>query len=344
MGAFTFFAFLPRYSKIDSLHLYTVAVSCIIKESFPKRRIFMELRQLKSLAAERVAASRYNANKLALLFTGAQVAMSFLITLVNFLLSRQIEGTGGLGGLGTRTILTAAQMLLLVFGTLVTPFWNLGYTRAALNTVRRGDAEPRTLLEGFRLFLPALRLFFLQAALISVAFFVAVQAGTILYMLTPISEAAMQLIESLLAGGEAALTAPGAIDQLISVFWPMYLLIGVALLVTMLPLLYRLRLVEFSLVDGEEKALKNLAWSNHRMRGKCFWMFKLDLSFWWFFLLQGLAAVLAYGDLLFGGGDVTYWIFYVLSAGAQLAIGWAFFPKVQATYALAYEEITTDTE
>lgn len=304
----------------------------------------MDIRQLKIQAAERVAASRFDAKKLALLFTGVLVALSFLMTLVNFLLSKQIEGTGGLGGIGTRTILTAAQMLVLVFGTLVTPFWNLGYTRAALDTVRRGDAEPRTLLEGFRLFLPALRLFLLQAALISAAFFVAMQAGTILYMLTPLSEAAIGVIESLLAGGEAALADPAAIDQLMQVFWPMYLLIGIALLVTILPIIYRLRLVEFSLVDGEEKALKNLAMSNFRMHGKCFWMFRLDLSFWWYFLLQGLAAALAYGDLLINSGDAAYWIFYLLSAGAQLVIGWAFLPKVQATYALAYEEITNDEE
>ena len=37
---------------------------------------------------------------------------------------------------------------------------------------------------------------------------------------------------------------------------------------------------------------------------------------------------------------MAYWIFYILSALAQLAVGWAFLPRVQTAYALAYEEIS----
>ncbi len=163
-----------------------------------------------------------------------------------------------------------------------------------------------------------------------------------LYMLTPASMAALEMMETVLAGGEAAMTDPAVMEQMLQVFWPMYLLIALVLLVALIPVFYRLRLVEFSLVDGKERALLNMAHSNFRMRYNCLWMFKLDLSFWWYFLLQGLAAALAYGDLLFGGGDVAYWVFYLLSAGAQLFIGWRFLPTVQASYALAYEEITKE--
>ena len=300
----------------------------------------MEIRQLKALARERVAANRFDSKKLALIFTGAAVALSLVMTLINFLLSRQIEGTGGLSGLGTRTILSAIQMFVLIGGTLVTPFWNLGYIQASLDTARDGSATPKTLLEGFRLFLPAVRLFLLQGALLTVVFVVAVQAGTMLFMLTPASAVAMELIEQLLAGGEAAFADPAIAGQMVSIFWPMYLMIGIVLLAALLPVLYRLRLVEYYLVDGLERALQNMVLSNTRMRGNCLWMFRLDVSFLWFYLLQGLAVVLAYGDYFFGGSDVAYWIFYILSALAQLAVGWAFLPRVQTAYALAYEEIS----
>lgn len=302
----------------------------------------MEIKQLKELARQRVNESQYDAKKLALIFTGASVALGFVMTLVSFLLNQQMEGTVGLRGMDTRAILSTVQMTVMIVGALAAPFWNLGYTRAALDTVRTGNAKPYTLLEGFRVFLPALRLFFLQAALITVIMIVGVQAGTILYMLSPASTATMAVVEEMLAGGEAAFADPAIVEKLFKLFWPMYLLIGIVLLVALIPVLYRLRLVEFSLMDGQEKALKNMAWSNYRMRGKCFWMFKLDVSFWWYFLLQGLAAALAYGDQFFGGNDVAYWVFYVLSAGAQLVIGWAFLPYVQSSYALAYEEITKE--
>ena len=304
----------------------------------------MEIRQLKAMAQERVNSARFDARKLALLFTAAGVVLSVVLTLVSFILSKQMESTGGLGGIGIRTVLSAVQMLTLLGGTLVMPFWNLGYTRAALDTVRDGGAEPRTLLEGFRLFLPAVRLFLLQSALITLIVVVGIQAGTMLYMLSPVSMAAMDVVESLLAGGEAALADPAAMEKLVSVFWPMYLLIAVVLLAALIPVLYRLRLVEFSLVDGMEKALQNMALSNFRMRGKCFWMFKLDISFWWYYLLQGLAVVLAYTDVLFGGGAVAYWVCYLLSAAAQIVIGWAFLPRVQASYALAYEALTKEEQ
>ncbi len=300
----------------------------------------MEIRQLKALACQRVKDAPYSARMLALLFVGATAVLSFVITLVSFLLSRQMEGTGGLGGIGTRAMLSAIQMTVMLGGAVMVPFWNLGYTRAALNTARGDEAVPATLLEGFRLFFPALRLFFLQAALLLVLLFIGVQVGTILYMLTPVSGAAMEMIEQLLAAGEAALTDPAATKLLVQAFWPMYALILLVLLVLFIPVLYRLRLVEFSLVDGQHKALRNMAQSNVQMWGKCFWMFRLDLSFWWYFLLQLLTAALAYGDLLVGGGDVAYWAFYLVSAGAQLALGWWYLPRVQTTYALAYDEIT----
>ena len=296
----------------------------------------MDIQQLRALAKQRADSAHYNAGKLALLFTGAAVALSFLITLVGFLLTKQMEGTGGLGGIGLRAALSSIQTLVTMAGALALPFWNLGYTRAALDTARDGSAEPRTLFSGFRLFFPALRLFVLQALLYTLIITFVAQAGAILYMFTPASTKTIEMMETILSGGEAMMMDPGIMDQLVEAAWPMYLLIGILLLVVFIPVMYRLRLVEFSLVDGKEKALQNMLRSNYVMRGHCFWMFRLDLSFWWYFLLQGLATVLAYGDLLIGG-DVAYWVFYILSAGAQLFIGWKFLPQVHTTYALAYD-------
>ena len=296
----------------------------------------MDIQQLKVLARQRADSSRYNTQKLALLFTGAAVALSFLITLIGFLLTKQMEDTSGLGGIGLRTTLFSIQTLVMLAGAVVLPFWNLGYTRAALDTARDGIAEPKTLLSGFRLFFPALRLFFLQAMLYTLIIPLVAQAGSILYLLSPFSMEAIEKVDTLLASGEAALADPAIMQQLVQMLWPMYLIVGILLLVVFIPVMYRLRLVEFSLADGKEKALQNMLRSNYVMRGHCFWMFRLDLSFWWYFLLQGLAAVLAYGDLLIGG-DVAYWVFYLLSAAAQLFIGWKFLPQVHTTYALAYD-------
>ena len=303
----------------------------------------MDIRQLKAQAQQKVADARYDAKKLALLFTGAAVALSFVITLIGFLMTKQMEGTGGLGGIGLRTALSSVQVLAMLTGMVVLPFWNLGYTRASLDTARDGSAEPRTLLSGFRLIFPAIRLFVLQWILYVLLVSLVMQAATTLYMFTPSSTAAMDFMSQILAGDAAMLIDPSTTDRLVQLFWPLYLIMGVMLLVILLPVFYRLRLLPFALTDGHEKALQNMLRSNFLMRGNCLWLFKLDVSFWWYFLLNGLAVVLAYGDLLVGG-DIAYWGFYILSAGAQLLLGWKFLPQVQTTYALAYDTIVNKKE
>lgn len=298
----------------------------------------MDIQVLKSKARQRLEAARFAPRRLALIFTGVGVGVSFLMTLVSFILSRQIGMAGGLGGLGLRTALSVAQILLMLAGTLATPFWNLGYTKASLETARGGDARPRTLLEGFRLFFPAVRLFFAQGALVILLILIAVQGGTMLFLFSPFSHATMQKVQQLLGNGTALPEDPAVMGQLMEMFWPVYLVIALVLLALLIPVMYRMRLVEFSLVDGQEQALRNMLRSNRLMRGKCWAMFRLDLSFWWYFLLQGLAGLVAYGDTVVGG-DVAFWAFYLVSAAAQLAISWAFLPRVQVTYGLCYDKI-----
>lgn len=301
----------------------------------------MEIKQVKALARERIANARFDAKKLALIFTGATVLLSLAVSLISFLLDQQMDGAVGLAGLGTRAALSLVQSLVMMASLVVTPFWNLGYVRATLDTARDGSAEPRTLLSGFGRIFPAVRLYLLRTLLITVVIFGSTQIGMTLFMFTPASEAAMTTMDSLLAAGETALMDEAVAGQLIKLFWPMYVLAGAAALTLLIPLLYRLRLVEFSLMDGQDRAIKNMLTSNLHMRGHCVWMFKLDVSFWWYFLLQGLTAVVAYGDIILGiETDVAYWVCVLASAILQLVLGWKFLPYVQTTYALAYDEIT----
>lgn len=301
----------------------------------------MDIQMVRAMARERVENARYPAKRLALLFVGATVAVGFLLTLVSFLLDRQMASHGGLGGLGTRTMLTMIQTLLMAVSTLVMPFWNLGYTDAVLATARGEAAEPRRLLGGFRRVFPAIRLFLLQAAVVMGVCFFGMQAGSILYMLSPASDGAMIFLEQMMQ--DVTVIDEAMALQILKLMWPMYALIGVVILALLVPISYRLRLTEFSLMDGEEKALKNMVNSNRKMRGNCWKFFRLDLSFWWYYLLQALAATLAYGDALFPG-EVAYWGFYIASGVAQLLVGYFFMPRVMTTYAVAYEELTKEKE
>lgn len=302
----------------------------------------MDIKMIRAVARERVENAKYSARKLALLSVGATVAVGFLLTLVGFLLEKQMESHVGLGGLEIRTFLSLIQTVLMIGGTAAIPFWNLGYTGAALKTARGEVAEPKALLAGFRVFFPALRLFLLQMAVIMAVCLVGMQVGTILYMLSPASDGAMIFLEQMMQ--DATVIDEAMAMRILKLMWPMYVLIGVVILGLLIPIVYRLRLVEFSLMDGEERALLNMANSYRKMRGNCLSFFRLDLSFWWYYLLQALAATLAYGDVFFGNNPVAYWGFYIASCGAQLAVGYCCLPRVMTTYAAAYDEITKEKE
>ena len=73
-----------------------------------------------------------NPKRLALIHTAIALGASFLLTLINYLLSLGIADTGGLDGVGTRTLLSTAQAMLELAVMLALPFWQLGIFYAAL--------------------------------------------------------------------------------------------------------------------------------------------------------------------------------------------------------------------
>ena len=76
-------------------------------------------------------------------------------------------------------------------------------------------------------------------------------------------------------------------------------------------------------------------------------LFKVDLSFWWFYLLQALTVLVAYGNELLPlmgvelpwSGKVSYFVVLILCYGGQLALFWWKCNEVQLTYAACYEAL-----
>ena len=106
-------------------------------------------RDMRKQAKDALASASYNPRKLALIHGGVMLGISLLITLVNFLLSKQIDSATGLSGLGTRTTLGTIQSILQIANTVLMPFWEIGFLAAAVNMVRKEQTGPRTLLSGF---------------------------------------------------------------------------------------------------------------------------------------------------------------------------------------------------
>ncbi len=314
----------------------------------------MDIRSLKAAAAQSLAESTYDPKKLALLHTGAALLLSLVLTLLNYLLTRSIDNTAGLAGIGTRSILTSAQSLLSIVGNIALPFWEIGFLFAALSMARKESVGPAHLLEGFRRFRAVLRLLLLQTLLYTGVAMGCFYAATTIFVFTPLSNGMAEAVEGLLSGTDAAALAQQSdmiAEAVMPYMIPLYVIFGILLLVVAVPLFYRFRMAQFALMDQDAAGARAAMKASSRMtRKKRLFLFKLDLSFWWFYGAQVLILVIAFGDALLKligialpvSDDAAMFLFFGAQLLLQLALAWYCGSYVQTTYAHCYDMLKQD--
>lgn len=297
-------------------------------------------RGLKAAAEEALGAASHDPRKLILIHTAASVALSLVLALVDYLLEEQIGGTGGLSGVGNRAILETVQTVLMVAQLAAVLFWQIGYVFVALRISRRQSVGPESLLEGFRRFGPVLRLRLMETLLYGGRCLICIYAGSVIFSMTPWA-APMQAAYEI--GTEEALLL--AMDECIV---PLMGIVAVLMLLLMVPYAYRLRMADYVLMDrpktGAMEAIRKSRLLMYRNRMN---LFKVDLSFWWFYALEMLVTMIAYGDILlpiFGvelpwSATVSYYVFLVLCYIGQLVLYWWRGNTVQVSYAMCYEAL-----
>ncbi len=304
---------------------------------------------LKQAAGVSLSQASYDPKLLILLHTGVILLVNVLLALVDYLLAQQIGTTGGLSGLGMRSFLTTVQSVLQLAQVIFLPFWQIGYLFAVLKISRGEPADPRSLTEGFRHLGPVLRLKLLQGLLYGGIAVICVYAGTFLYLMTPGASSLMRQMLYLMMDSsimENPDTLQAALYTAMEGHIVPLLLISLAVfLCGSAPVFYHYRLADMILMDRPSKgALHALRTSRKMMKGNCMAMVKLDLGFWRFYLLEGLALALCYGDFLLaalgvalpGPAAVHYFAFLILSLLAQLWLYWWRKNEISVTYAKAY--------
>lgn len=312
----------------------------------------MDIRNPKALcfeARQALSAQRFDPKKLALLHTGAAAVFSLVLTVLNFLLSKQMENAVGLSGVGLRSILATAQSVLSIASFAIIPFWEFGFTAAGLRISRQQQAEPPTLLEGFRRWGGVLRLTLLRFVFYIAIMFVCVQVASVVYMISPFSAPFMEAMLTVMESGTALDDA--AIQALLPSMLPLYGIMVILLCLLLIPALYRLRMAEFALLDEPRAAaLPAMLKSWHMMRGNCMSLFRLDLQFWWYYALSAAVSVIGYGDLIAAylgvnlpiSSDAAFFAFYFLHLACQLLLAWWMRSRITATYAVAYDTLLSD--
>ena len=309
----------------------------------------LNYKQLRSDAAASVQSFGQLATKLILIYAGVSAGLSLLLSVLNYGMDQILAGTSGLSDIGTITLIETIQTFLTYVQSIAMPFWQMGYLFAVMQLARQKSGDSILLLTGFRHFGAVLRTTFLRWTIYVSLILVGAQIASFVFMLTPAAKQLMQLTEELLAGADtidyAALIENEAYMDAMKPAIP-YMAVGALLLV--IPLFYRMRMMDFALMDAPEKgAFHAFAQSMRMTRKHCLAIFKLDLQLWWYYLLELVCLALCFGDLLLPMLGITLPMDAALAAFGFYAVGllcqlglyvWQK-NQVSATYVLLYDTI-----
>ena len=284
-----------------------------------------------------------------MIYAGIGALSSLVVTVVQDLLDSQISQTGGIQNIGTRSMLTTADTVLTIAQLLLVMCLTLGYTGSMLRIARGQYASPNSLKAGGERIWVLLRTRLLQMLIMTAAAFALCFLVINVCLLTPLSNRVIAVMGTVSA--EELLSNGLALIALYSAMLPIMLIYLVALV----PLLWYFsctyRMVDYLLIDRPQLgAFGVLRESRRMMQGNMKMMLRVDLSFWWYYLLQALVSVLIYLNMVlapFAIGlppAVLYWGTVVLYLAADFALRYFFSNKVAVTYALFYDSLCPKQE
>lgn len=291
-----------------------------------------------------------NHKRLALIHTAAALGVSLVVTLLHYYLNTQIGNTGGLSGLGTRTVLETAQTVLQYVINLALPFWEMGFLFAALQMARGQKAEVTSFWEGFRRFGPVLRLYLIRSLLFIGVGVASAYVSAFIFAASPMAKPLMELLLPMMESGADVVQMQDmlltmSMEELIQYFWPFLVMAGILFAVLAAFLLYKFRVADYLAVDKGLGGLGAMIGSSRITKGHRLQLLKLDLSFWWFYLLVAVSSLVMNADVLLqqlgvalpASGDAMWLLCYVAGLLLQLVVYWQFYGHVQTTYATAYD-------
>lgn len=303
---------------------------------------------LKKKASNRLQSGN-DPKKVVLVYAGIVALSSLVVTVVQDLLDSQISQTGGIQNIGTRSMLTTADTVLTIAQLLLVMCLTLGYTGSMLRIARGQYASPNSLKAGGERIWVLLRTRLLQMLIMTAAAFALCFLVVNVCLLTPLSNRVIAVMgtvsaEELLSNGLALIALYSAMLPIILIY-----------LVALVPLLWYFsctyRMVDYLLIDRPQLgAFGVMRESRRMMQGNMKMMLRVDLSFWWYYLLQALVSVLIYLNMVlapFAIGlppAVLYWGTVVLYLAADFALRYFFSNKVAVTYALFYDSLCPKQE
>lgn len=308
-------------------------------------------REIKTLALQRLKDSP-SQQKIVLIYGALILGLAALVTVGDYVLGLQIDNYGGLSNLGKKSMLSSIQSMLPFAQSLLSLCLELGYLAAMLRIARGMYTSPQTLRLGFDRFWLLMRCTVFKGLIMTGVLFSCLYFGMMIYMLTPFSDAAVDIVAPLMSQ-ISVLDAGIVIDDatysaLVTAMAPGFVICGVLMLLLGVPILYNYRMVNYIIVDKPAiGALMALRESKIMMRGHRMELLKLDLGLWWYHLALGGITVLCYLDVLLPmmgvelplSETVAYFASYGLYLAASFAVYFFLRNRVEVAYALAYDAL-----
>ena len=309
------------------------------------------LREIKNTSEERLHQSP-SQQKIVVIYAALTLGLMALVTVTNYVLGLQMDNFGGLSNLGKRTMLSSVQSMLPVVQSLLIMCLDLGYIAAMLRIARGMYSSPQTLRLGFDRFWLLLRCGIFKGLIMTGVTFVSMYLGIMLFLLTPFSKAAVEVLAPIIS--QVSLLDTGiVIDDvtyglLMEAMLPAFGICGILMLILGGPMYYNFRMVNYIIIDKPAiGAMMALRESKKMMKGNRLQLLKLDISLWWYYLATGLAMLVCYGDLLLPmvgvnlpvPETVSFFGFYVLYLAASFGIHFFLRNRAEVCYALAYDAV-----
>lgn len=306
---------------------------------------------LKIKAKNRLESGK-DPQKTVLVFSGIVGGSTFLVNLVQYMVDDQISQTGGLQNIGLRSMLSTLDSILPLLVQLLLMCVSFGYVAAILRIARRQYASPKTLKAGVERFWVLLRSRLLMGLLYFGIAFVLSYVAMGIFMLTPWASAFSELVMPLILDSsltpDLLLSSDALVDSIMATLSPMIVIYVLLLLPAYLFVSYFYRLTDYFLIDQSRAgALNAMRQSRQTLRGNKWNLFKIDLSFWWYYLLRAVITALQYILLIldmFGiqlpvSPAVRFFGVMVLYLAAEFAINVLLRNRVEVTYALVYDTL-----
>lgn len=301
---------------------------------------------VKSVARELLSRAG-QLRQILLVYCGILLASCLVTTGLGQGLGSLMSRSGGLGNLGTRSLLSTLQTLLPMAHTLVLLVLDLGLLAAMLRISRGQFTSPQTLRTGLARFFPLLRLLLLQIPIYLALGLAMVYASMMVFFMTPLSNGVIELLTPMVNSGAdpqqlvtMLTTDDAALMAFLKAVAPMYGILLVLMAAVMIPVSYRLGVAQLVIVeDPRAGAFRALSESFRMTRRNCMAFFKLDLSFWWYYLASMLVNVLPFLDSVVPMSESVGWLLYGLSLVLQIGLYYFFRPRLEVGRCLIYNAI-----